>query len=295
MTTTTTSHSLYSVLARQEMRNYLRSKLFWIGGALSVVGVATSVADADNTAATTYALGPAALLGVLGIIIMFGLTRSSDRAAEAAGAVAVPERTRTLALATAAVVPGVLALVLWVVVMAGFLLADYPDWVMPPGVGTAFVAAQAFGNGVISAIGGPLLGLLLARYVPRRGVAVIVAVIVVVVTMLLQGNFAGGQPYRTWWVWTYFVGQVSQGWSSDPNMVWHISTAPGNPFIWLAYLAVLCALGVVLAVLHDPDSNRRLLGKVAIGLVVAALALGIATMTVGYTEVSTNPLPCPIC
>ena len=47
----------------------------------------------------------AVLWGVLGLVVMFGLTRRSDRAAEAAGAVAVPERTRTLALACAIVVP----------------------------------------------------------------------------------------------------------------------------------------------------------------------------------------------
>jgi hypothetical protein len=42
---------------------------------------------------------------VLGLVVMFGLARNSDRAAEAAGAVSVPQRTRTLSLATAVVVP----------------------------------------------------------------------------------------------------------------------------------------------------------------------------------------------
>ena len=290
-----TSSSSYAVLARQEIRNYLRSPLWWIGAVLSIAVVVSAFTDDDNATALTYALGPAALLGVLGIIVMFGMTRRSDRAADAAGAVAVPERTRTLALATAAVVPGALALVLWGAVMLGFVAHDRPDWLLPPGVSAAFVAAQGFGNGVIAAVGGPILGLVLARYISRRGVAVIAAVVMVVITMLLQGNFAGGQPYRVWWVWTYFVGQVSQGWPSDPEAVWHMATAPGNPFIWLGYLAVLCALGVVLAALHDRDASRTTLARVALALVAAALVLGVLTMTVGFTDVAMNPLPCPMC
>jgi len=290
-----TDRSPVGVLARQEMRNYARSPLFWVGAVLSMVTVATTFTDADNTGATTYALGPAALLGVLGIIIMFGLTRRSDRAADAAGSVAVAQRTRTLALASAAAVPGAFALALWVAVMVAFALADRPDWLLPPGTSTAFVMAQGFGDGVIAAVGGPLLGLLLARWIPRRGTAVIAAVVMVVVTILLQGNFAGGQPYRTWWVWTYFVGQLGQGWSSDAGTTWHMATAPGNPFIWLGYLVVLCALAVCAAMARDRESERSGLVKVMVALGVVAVVLGIATMTVGYSDVSVNPLPCQIC
>jgi hypothetical protein len=151
-----------------------------------------------------------------------------------------------------------------------------------------------FGDGVLCAVGGPLLGLLLARWLPRRGVPVVAVVVLVVVTMLLQGNFRGGQPYRVWWVWTYFVGQVSTGWVTDGGPV-HWATAPGNPFLWLAYLVVLCALGVLVAVLHDPESDRSRLRWQALGLVGAALVLGVLTMTVGYTDVVVNPLPCTTC
>ena len=48
-------------------------------------------------------IAPAALIGLFGKGIMAGLTRNSDRAAAAAGAVA-DQRTRTLALAAAVVV-----------------------------------------------------------------------------------------------------------------------------------------------------------------------------------------------
>ena len=94
-----------------------------------------------------------------------------------------------------------------------------------------------------------MLGLVLARYLPRRGVAALASVLLVIATVLLQGNLLGGeQRYRVFWVWTYYVVQVHVG--DDP--AWHTGTLPGNPFWWLLYVAALCALGVVVAVIHDP-------------------------------------------
>jgi hypothetical protein len=58
---------------------------------------------------------------------------------------------------------------------------------------------------------------------------------------------------------------------------------------------VLCALGVVLAVLHDRESDRTRLRQGAIGLSVLALVLGLLTMFVGYQDVLVNPLPCANC
>ena len=103
MSSMTTSGSTLGVLARQEIRNYLRHKLFWFGAALVLLVDVVVLFDLDDdpSSSGSYMIAPAAMLGVLGLVVMFGLTRRSDRAAEAAGVVAVPERTRTLALASA--------------------------------------------------------------------------------------------------------------------------------------------------------------------------------------------------
>jgi hypothetical protein len=291
-----TRSSTLGVLARQEIRGYLRHKLFWVSAAGMVVldvAMATNHLD-DNSSTGGYMIVPAALLGLFGLVTMFGLTRRSDRAALAAGAVAVPERTRTLALATATVVPFSLAFVSWLVAVTAYFAYPPDPSTVPPAVSDAFVAAQMFGDGVLCAVGGPLLGLLLARYLPRRGVPVVAVVVLAVVTILLQGNFEGGQPYRVWWVWTYFVGQVSGGWVTDGGPV-HWATAPGNPFLWLGYLVVICALGVVVAVYHDPESDRPRLRRVVAALLAVAVALGIGTMTVGYPDVVRNPIACTSC
>ena len=291
--TTSSTRSTLAVLAGQEIRNYLRHKLFWFGTAMTALVVVSMFAWDDTGAAAAYMIGPGAMLGVLGLVIMFGLTRRSDRAAEAAGAVAIPERTRTLALAAAIVVPFATAMAAYAAAIVAWYVRPPDAWVVPPGVSNLFVHAEMFGDGVMCAVGGPLLGLLLARYLPKRGVAAIASVLLVLITIMMQGNFSGGQPYRVFWFWTYFLGQL--GWGPDPDGSIHFKTAPGNPFIWVLYLVVVCALGLVVAVLHDPESDRGRLGKVALGLFGLAVVLGVLTMFVGYPDVLVNPIPCGNC
>lgn len=287
------SDGVLAVLARQEIRNYLRAKPFWFGAALTLAFDVVMLfhLDGDPASSGAYMIAPAALLGVLGVGIMFGLTRRSDRAAEAAGAVAVPERTRTLALAAATVVPFCVALVSFVAAVVAWNVHPPAWYVVPPGISSSFVYAQMFGDGVLCAVGGPLLGLLLGRYYPKRGVAVLTSVLLVVVTILLQGALLGEQRYRVFWFWTYFLTQSSDG----PAGTHRFLTVPGNPFLWVLYLMVVCALGVALAVLHDPESDRSRLRTLAVNLVVVALALGVLTMTVGFTQSVVHPELCPVC
>lgn len=290
--TATLTGSTLGTLARQEIRHYLRHPLFWCGAALTLAVDVVMVLDlsGDEGSSGSYMIAPAALLGVLGLVVMYGLTRRSDRAAEAAGVVAVPERTRTLALAAATVLPLTVALVSYAAAVVTWYVHPPADYVVPPGVPDAFVHAEQLGGGVVCALGGPLLGLLLARYVPRRGTAAVASVLLVLGTILLQGGVIGGDaPYRVFWVWTYFLTQRSV------DGAWYMGTVPGNPFTWVLYLLVLCALGLVLAVRHDPESDRTRLGRLAVGLAVLALALGVLTMTVGWTETVLSPEVCGFC
>jgi hypothetical protein len=292
MSTTYTTGSTLGVLARQEIRNYLKHKLFWFGAALVLLLDVVMLFDLDTDPGSSgsYMIAPAALLGVLGLVVMFGLTRSSDRAAEAAGVVAVPERTRTLALAAATVVPFSVALGSFAVAVVVWYLHPPAGYVVPTGISSAFVHAEQFGDGVVCAVGGPILGLVLARYLPRRGAAAVASVLLVIATILLQGSLVGGeQPYRVFWVWTYFLTQRSI------DGVWHMGTLPGNPFIWVLYLVALCALGLVVAVRHDPDSDRVALTRVALALSALVVVLGGLTMTVGFTEAVTSPGVCEFC
>ncbi len=283
MSVTTHGGSTLGVLARQEIRNYLRHKLFWFSAGLMVVSTTLSAVNVEASSGALNGIAAGALLGVLGLVTMYGLTRRSDRAADAAGAVAVPERVRTLALACAVVVPLTVAMIDWIVEVVIYQTHPPAPDTIPPGVSDAFIHAVQFGQGVMAAVGGPLLGLLLARYLPRRGTAALAAIALVVITILMQGNFDGGQPYRVFWVWTHFVGPM--GWSGDR---W--TTIPGNPFLWVLYLAALCVLGIIAAVYHDPESDRPRLRRMAAVMTVLALGLGLLTLTVGFSEPIANPL-----
>ncbi|MET7398059.1 hypothetical protein ABZS66_31665 [Dactylosporangium sp. NPDC005572] len=296
-TTATTTAPMLRVLARREIRHYLGAKLYWFGTALLVavtvagfVGSATRGAADHQPSAAMDMIAPAALLGVLGLIVMAGLTRRSDRAAAAAGTVAVPERTRTAALAAATVVP-VATAVLWyaAAVVTYLVYPPTPDTVPFPPFGDGYVLTVMFALGVVPALGGPILGLLLARWLPRRGVTPLAVVLVVLVTIILQGNFEATWRWRVAWPWTYWYGPF--GWNSGTG---HWLALPGSPHLWVAYLLALCALGVLVAIYHDPESDRARL-RLLIGATagVAAVAL-VLTMLLGLPEATWNPITGPI-
>ncbi|MBU2664027.1 hypothetical protein KOI35_11050 [Actinoplanes bogorensis] len=270
------------VLARREIRHYLGSWLYWVGTALLALTLIPR--DASSTAAAMIA--PSALIGVFGIIIMAGLTRRSDRAAAAAGSVAVPERARTLALAAAVVVPVVTAL-LWYVaaVIIYFVDPPAPETVPFPPFGDGHVLTVMFALSVVPALSGPILGLVLARWLPRRGVVPLAVVLVVLITIVMQGNFESTWHWRVIWPWTYWYGPI--GWNTGDDQ-W--VALPGSPQLWIVYLLAICAVGVLVALYHDPESDRsRLRMLIGIGAAVAVVAV-VLTMVLGLPDAVPNPL-----
>src|SRR5215210_2721795 len=90
-------------LAALETRRYARHPLFLVGVALTV---AASLGGAEPTTSTfLLVIAPAAGLGVLGLVAMAGLARTSRTLSRSAGAPPVPERTQTAALALACLLP----------------------------------------------------------------------------------------------------------------------------------------------------------------------------------------------
>jgi hypothetical protein len=293
--TTTTTTPVFRVLARQEIRNYLRSRLYWFGTAVLVLLSVTSYASSSGAGKSQYAsttidmIGPAALMGVLGLIVMSGLTRRSDRAAAAAGTVAVPERTRTAALAVATVVPVATALAWFVSAVVLYRLRPpSPDTVPFPPFGDGHVLTVMFALGVVAALGGPVLGLVLARWLPRRGVTPLAVVLVVLVTILMQGNFEATWRWRVVWPWTYWYGPL--GWNTGTG---HWVALPGSPQVWTAYLLTLCLLGVLVAIYHDPESDRRRLRLLIAAAGVVAVGFLVLTMVTGLPEATWNPVTGP--
>jgi hypothetical protein len=292
MTIATTGSPLAS-LTRQEIRNYLASKLFWIGLALTVLAFAQQFffpdRDGRRYGALWLGLTIAAGIGVFGIGVMAGMVRRSDRLAAAAGASAVSERDRTLALAAAVVVPGTVGLVLWIVEWIGFRIQGYDMPHAPDGVSNAHLLAFTFGQGVMASVGGPLLGLVAARYLRFRGMAALLSVSIILVTILMQGIFSSTLSWRMVWVWTQWSGPVGR----DGDVMGGDAAFgffPGSPFFWVLYLAAVCALGVLAAVHHDPESDRPAIRRAMVAVGAVAIVFATLSITLGVDSIIVNPI-----
>jgi hypothetical protein len=288
--TITAAESTFGALARQEILNYLRSKLFWVGAALTAVVTALGLAGGDPRWSTTGdGIAPAALVGVLGISVMAGMTRNSDRAAAAAGAVAVDQRTRTLALASAVVVPATVGLAWFLLALVGYNLnpPDADAAAFGP-VTETFIYAGMFIEGVMACVGGPLLGLVIGRWLPRRGVAPLVSVVVVLVTIVMQPLFTWAEGWRQVWVWVHYY--VPGGVDGDGDRAVALT---GSPYLHIAYLALLCVLGVLFAMYRDTETDRMRLRKVIVTVAAVAAVVCVLSISGGFDEQRVNPLPSP--
>lgn len=280
--------SLLPQLARHEIRRYLRHPLFWVGVVLTA---ATCFSAPDPRSSTLFnVIAPATGLGLFGLLIMVGMVRSSDQAAAAAGGVSVPESTRTLALASTVVVPFTAALIWfgWAAWVYRTTTVD-PSGLPFGGVGDAWAYAVLFDLGVISAVGGPLLGLVIGRWVHRRGAAAISVVVLVLVTILMQGIFEPLRTIRLVMPWTYFGGTLNTG--ADPE---RMLILVGSPQWYGVYLLLLCALAVLFAVFHDREADRRRVRVALVVTLVLAIAATVTAMKTGVPATMVNPVPAPL-
>lgn len=272
-------------LATKELTRYARHPLFLIGAALTVLA---SIGGPDpRTSSLFHVIAPAAGLGLFGIVVMASLTRSSDRMSAVTGAPVVSLRHRTLALAAASAVP----------FSAGLLWFAWAVWTYhrsPPSadglpfgdIGDGWAYAVLFALGPMACLGGPILGLVVARWVRARWAPALVVVTLVFASIVMQGLFEPLRTVRLLMPWTYFGGPF--GVPEDPERMLVLT---GSPQWYIGYLVLLCVAGVLVALLRDRDVDRRPLA-IALGavLVAAAACTGLA-MTTGVESTLVNPVP----
>lgn len=270
-------------LAAAETRRYARHPLFAGGALLCLLGLQADPKEASFA----NPIVPAAALGVLGLVAMAAMARGADTLSRSAGAAPVPERTQTAALALACLLPFGVGL-LWF----GWSVWLYHHAPPPPNgfpfgpVGEGWKAAVLFGEGPMAALGGPLLGIAIGRWWPRRGVAPMIAVLLVAFVISFQGLLAPLRTVRLVSPWTYFGGPFGAG--GDPDRMLLFS---GSPQWWAGYLACLCGLAVTAALWHDPQARTRRLRTIAVLLAAAAVATCLAAMLTGTAHTVVNPLP----
>jgi len=268
-------------LARADARRYARHPLFLVPCALMVLSAAgnlvTHNVGGTNPLLPTMAI--AFLLGVLGFVVAHRLTTSLRRTRELASTVPVEQQRRTLALCLACLVPATAGLV-----AAGYVIVQnviWPPESIPPGGPVTWfgdypatdVIAALLAMGPVAALGGPLLGVAVARWAPFRGSALLGVVILVVATAMTGSDEPGGRE-RLVSAWPILMDEhVVHG-----EVVSTTFVAVIEPIWALGWVLCLCGLAVVAALLRDPGHRRQLL--VAGGaLTVAAAACFVLALS----------------
>lgn len=269
-------------LAVAEARRFARHPLFLLGIAILLIPMADSVIRQNGGGANPMVgtLYIAFLIGVLGFVVAHRLTTSLLRSRDLALTAPVDRQYRTLALCLACLVPALAG-----VVVAVFMLANAAIWPPvgdPPSASVAWfrdypavdVLATLVAMGPVAALGGPLLGVAVARWAPFRGSALVGVVTLVFLTMLPSES---PSPWRFLSAWPVMVNEYVKEGEGGPIV--RSSFVPGVEPVWiLGFLLCLCGLAAVAALLRDPEHRRPLLGAGA-GLAVGAVGCFLLAVT----------------
>lgn len=270
-------------LARIECRRYATRPAFLVGAALSLLALAPYL-DPSEPVDELSMIAPAATVGLVGIVVSARRVWDADRCADAAGPTPRTERHRTLAHLAACSVPFSVGVVFVAVTWARYLAE-------PPGpdrytalMSDAWVISVWAGLGAVSCLGGPILGVVLARRTRWQPAAILTAVAIVAVTIVFQGLFEPLRRARVVLPWTYWGGPF--GIPDDPER--HLVLV-GSPQWWLVYLGALCGIGALVALRHDREQVRPREPRLLVVLVVVAVVAVSLAMWTGTAETLVNP------
>jgi hypothetical protein len=261
-------------LAGVEARRYARHPLFLIGAALLIWLTATESYGGYHPTSGSSTFVPAFFLGVLGVFVAHGLTRSMARSTDAVGAAPADGITRTAALCLACLVPGTVALgwVTWTYVASSLWPATESAAIST--TERAFVYAAA----VVYAVGGPLVGVMVGRWTRFPGAGLLAAVGLVGWPVLATAGLAMPASRLSSLVRLNAPFTI---WESSDGQGEHPWIAGGSPGWYLAYITLLCGLAATAAMLHEASGRQRSrlvrLLVILAGLAIASLALAVAT------------------
>ncbi|WP_404380958.1 hypothetical protein LL946_12055 [Knoellia locipacati] len=277
-------------LARIETRRLLRQPVFVVAVLLFVLVAATTpfseyanadfVVTAENGTETNldWPVLPAFALGLGGLLAMNRLTKSASRTGDVLLAAPATAFQRSLALCLVCLVPAGIALVGAAYVFV-FWMVDPPIQAV---AWTEFTTAQLFSimvQGVLTAAGGPLLGVAVARWWRWPTAGAITAVGLILWAVL-------GSLFRdtSWWDrLLHHLSPFALVAANSETSTW----IQGGSHHWrVVYLLGLCLLAALAACAHgSAGQQRRRLVRLSLtvaGLTVLALALTVLTGPEGY-------------
>ena len=249
-------------LARVEARRFARHPLFLFGtGTIVVLAVVQLVQQSGGGGSPIGAVVVIAFLtGVFGFVVAHRLTTSMRRTADLAGTAPLGRQQRTAALCLACLVPFAVGCV-----ATAFMLVTQIVW-PPVGIpASAHVASfrdepdlalvtAVLAMAPVATLGGPLLGVAVARWAPFRGSA-LVGVVTLLFVCAADGD--ASRPWNLLAPWPILYEEQTAGNTEKMATSWllpHISP----PWV-LGYVLCLCGLAVVAALLRDRANRRQLL------------------------------------
>ena len=275
------SRATFVALAIRETRRLAGNPVFLFAVVITAwwtwAGRGTAVADIGLVNAFT-----AIFLGGFGMMATFWLTRSMRASEPVAGVAPVTLPARTAALCAVAIVPfgcGCLALIAFL----HFHSASDPAYgAFSPSARIAVVAGQI----VVPALGGPLLGVALGRWVRFPGAAFVLFLLIygwvslVTILSMSHANSALVAVLRLFAPFAFFT------YTGDTHSAGFAVTAwRGSPWFFIGWQLALCTIAVLVALLRGAEGRVRTRIIRALGIAgVAALILLVLAAAGGFTH-----------
>jgi hypothetical protein len=265
-------------LAVREARRLVLNPLFLFAVGMALWIVLDAPSPATVTEIDEVVPYPAIFLGGFTMMAMFWLTRSMSASEPAVGVAPTTLPRRTAALCAVAIVPFAFGCLTLVLFLRAFPAGgpEYGAFSQPAQV--AILAGQI----AVPALGGPLLGVALGRWVRFPGAGFVLFLVLFgwgnLVTLVTIWH-PGAAPAAVLRLFAPFAFFTLHG---DPG---HVTAWRGSPWFFLGWQLALCGIAVLVALLRGAEgrARQRVIRALMVTAAAAVILLALAA-TGGFTH-----------
>ena len=273
---TSPGRATFTALAIRETRRLVLNPVFLFAVAFITFALWAGP-DAGETEIDSLNPYPAIFFGGFGMMATYWLTRSMRASEPVVGVTPVTQPARTAALCAVALVPFACG---WLALLRFVQLIPVSSPLYGPFSPSARVAVLV-GQIVIPALGGPLLGVALGRWVRFPGAAFVLFLLlygwvsVVTILSMSHANSALVAVLRLFAPFAFFTLHADAG----------VTAWRGSPWYFIGWQLALCAIAVLVALLRGAEGRVRTRIIRALGIAgVAALILLVLAALGGFTH-----------